>query len=323
MKRREVLTGLGALPLASLGTTASTTWPTKPVHIIVPYPAGNATDALARLISAELSGPLNQPVVVENVAGGGGLVGIRRAIRSANDGHTLVVTPSGVLCLLPAIHKTPPYDLADLTPVGMVAPLPFVLLVNPAIPANTVQELLELARKQPGKLPYASLGPTSGQRLAMEMLMRPAGVSMLHVPYAGSSQAKTDLLGGRISVMFDVLSASLPLVKEGKLRALATSGSKRSSLAPNIPTVAESGIPGYESSAWTGLMAPAGTPPEIIARLNREISRILNSPEAVTKAIRMGMELTPSTPREFGDHILLERAKWSKIIQEVGIEKSE
>ncbi len=323
MKRRQVLVGLGALPVASLRTMANTSWPIRPVHIIVPYPAGNATDTLARLISAELSGPLNQPVVVDNIAGGGGLVGFRRAIRSPNDGHTLVVAPSGLLCLLPAIHKTPPYDLADLTPIGMVAPLPFVLLVNPSVPANTVQELLELARRQPGKLPYASLGPASGQRLAMEMLMRPAGVSMLHVPYAGSSQAKTDLLGGRIAVMFDVLSASLPLVREGKLRALATSGNKRSMLAPDIPTVAESGIAGYNSSAWTGLMAPAGTPPEIIARLNKEISGILSSPAVVAKAMRMGLELTPSTPREFGDHILNERVKWSKIIQEVGIEKME
>lgn len=312
-----------AAALALVGTAASAQapagYPNRGITLIVPFPAGNVSDMVARLVALKLSARLDQPVVVENVVGGSGIVGLRKAARAAPDGYTLALGTAGAGVIVPMAHNPAPYDLEkDFEPITMAAPLPFFLLVHPSVPAHNVKELLQLAKARPGALTYASLGVNSAPHLAMEILKRKAGIDMLHVPYPGSSQASNDLLANRVSVMFDTVPPSLPLVRAGRLRALAVSTNQRASIAPDIPTIDESGVPGYDASAWTGFFAPAGTPKEIVRKLHAEMAAILKSPDVGQRLTSAGLDPVGNTPEEFAAFIRAEKKKWAEAVNFAG-----
>lgn len=308
---------LAACGLAMAGPADN--YPQKPITLIVPFPAGNVSDLLGRTVAERLTKAWGQPVIVENAVGGSGIVGLTKAARAAPDGYTIALGTAGAGVIAPMMHPTPPYDLAkDFAPITLAAPLPFILLVHPDVPARNVQELLALARQKPGALSYGSLGTGSAPHLAMEILKTMAKVDMLHVPYKGSAQASMDLLGNRVNVMFDTVPPSLPRVRSGQLRALAVSGAKRTAIAPDIPTVAEAGIPGYEAIAWTGFLAPAGTPQPIVDKLSAEIVRILKTPEVKEMLMARGLETIGSSQAEFASYIRSEQAKWGGVLRSTG-----
>jgi tripartite-type tricarboxylate transporter receptor subunit TctC len=290
-------------------------YPTRAITLIVPFPAGNVSDMVARLVGTRLSASVGQPVVVENVVGGSGIVGMRKAARATPDGYTIVMSTAGAGVIVPSTHNPAPYDLEkDFEPITMAAPLPFFLLVHPSVPAQNLKELLQLAKAQPGALTYASLGVNSAPHLAMEILKKSAGIDMLHVPYPGSAQASNDLLANRVNVMFDTVPPSLPMVRAGKLRALAVSTDKRATIAPEIPTIHEAGVPGYDASAWTGFFAPAGTPKEIVRKLHAEMVAILTSPDVVQRLTAAGLDPVGNTPEQFGAFVKAEKKKWAEAV---------
>lgn len=295
------------------------TYPQKSVTLIVPFPAANVSDLLARAIAERLTKVWGQTVIVENVVGGSGIVGLQKAARAVPDGYTIALATTGAGVIVPMMHPSPPYDLLkDFAPITLAAPLPFILLVHPSVPANSLRELLEMARREPGKLSYASLGTGSAPHLAMEILKTMAKVDMVHVPYRGSAQASMDLLANRVQVMFDTVPPALPRIRSGELRALAVSGAQRTSIAPEIPTMAEAGIPGYDAIAWTGFVAPAGTPQPILDKLNAELVRILKSPDVKEILAARGVETIGSSQTEFSQYIRSEQVKWGDVLRSTG-----
>jgi tripartite-type tricarboxylate transporter receptor subunit TctC len=303
--------------LACAGAQAQS-WPSKPLRYIVPFPPGAFNDSLARIMSAELPKALGQPVLVENRPGGNTIIGTEAAARSAPDGYTLfgAALPFAVI---QSLYKTPFDVTKDFVAITLAGTTPNLLVANPSVPVNNVRELIAAAKAKPGSLNYASTGNGTSNHLSFELFKAMTGTVITHVPYKGSAPAVTDMIGGQVQLMFDNTPNVLPQVKAGKLKALAVSSRKRSPLAPDVPTVDESGVPGYEVNVWFGILAPAGTPKEIVARLNAEMVRIMRSPEVADRFAKAGVEVVASTPEFFGDFVKGEVARWAKVVQDAGI----
>jgi len=294
-------------------------YPTKPIRLVVPFPPGGATDILAREVAKHLTEAWGQSVVVDNRPGAGGNIGSELVAKSAPDGYTLEMGTVGTHAINASLYSKMPYDhIKDFVPVILVAGVPNVLEVHPSVPVNSVQELIAYAKANPGKLNFASSGSGTSIHLSGELFKVMAGVQMTHVPYKGSAPALSDLLGGQVQLMFDNLPPSLPQIKAGKLRALAVTSSTRAPALPDVPTVAEAGLPGFEASSWFGVLAPAGTPPAIVAKLNAEIAKWLTTPEAKEKLANVGANIAGGTPEDFARHIQAETAKWAKVVKESG-----
>ncbi|MBY4949609.1 tripartite tricarboxylate transporter substrate binding protein [Cupriavidus respiraculi] len=295
-------------------------YPDKPVRLVVPFPPGGATDLLAREIGNALQARLQQTVVIENRPGAGGNIAAAAVARAPADGYTLLFGTFGSLAVNKSLYDKPGYDpLKDLAAVASVAYLPNVLVVHPDVPARNVAELLALAKREPGKLTYGSFGAGSSSHLAGELFTHLAGVRIEHVPYKGSAPAMTDLIGGRLTMMFDSISTALPYVRDGRVRPLAVTTQKPAEQLPGVPTLADAGVPGYELTAWFGVAAPTGTPRPVIERLNAEINASLRQPELVGKLARQGTVPFVSTPDQFGGYIRTQYAKWDALIKSAGI----
>ncbi len=314
-----VLAAAGAAMAVGSTVVAAQEWPTKPVRIIVPFPPGGTTDIIGREVGHRLSTAFGQPFVVENRAGASGNIGMELAARSPADGYTLVVGAPQTLTINPYLFKLPFNPRTDLAPIVIVASVPNILVVNPALPVQSVQQLIDLAKKEPGKLAYGSSSVGGTPHLSAEMFKMMAGVDILHVPYKGSAPAISDLLGGQVQIMFDNMPAILPQVKAGKLRALAVTTPKRSPSVPELPTMIEAGVPGFESQGWFALLAPTGTPQPIIDKINREVNRMLQTDEFKAKLVALGAEPVGGSPADFAAHIQSESDRWGKVIKTAGI----
>jgi tripartite-type tricarboxylate transporter receptor subunit TctC len=307
---------LACLPLAAAAQAGS--FPDKPIRIVVPFPPGGATDAAARLVAVKMGEHWGQPVVVDNRAGAGGNVGSDLVAKAAPDGYTLVMGVTGSHAINTSLYSRMPYDpVADFIAISQVAVVPNVLVVHPSVPAKNLAELVALAKKEPGKLNYASLGNGTAAHLGMEMLKSEAGVDIAHVPYKGSAPAVSDLLAGQVQMMVDGLPSALPHVKAGKLRAIALTSLRRAPSLPDLPTIAET-YPGFYADAWSGLFAPKGTPQPVVDKLSAEVQRILKLPEVREKLTALGAEPVGSTQAEFTAHVKREIEKWAKVVKTSG-----
>ena len=316
---RAISSTLLAFALTAASLAVAQSFPTKPIKLICPFPAAGAVDIASRAIASELAKNLGQPVTVDNRPGAGGNIGGAEAARSAPDGYTLFMTTSGINAINPALYAKMPFDpVKDLVPVIALVSLSNVLVVHPSVKANSVAELIALAKAEPGKLTYASSGYGTSIHMSGEMFKHMAKVDILHVPYKGSAPAITDLLGGQVMIMFDNLPSALPHIKAGKLRALAVTGAQRDPLLPDVPTVAEAGVPGYESGVWFGLAVPAGTPKEEIARLNEAAVKGTRSPEFVKRMTEMGYTIIGGTPEQMAEMNKVETARWGPIVKASG-----
>jgi len=317
---KRVLASLLAM-LAALAAPigAAQDYPNRPVRIIVPFAAGGPADVYARFIGQRLQDALGQPFIVDNRPGGGSVIGTDAVAKSAPDGYTLLMM-SNTHTVNESLMPNRPYQLMrDFVPVAPVNYSDLVLVVHPSVKANTVAELLAEAKAQPGKMSYASSGPGTPYHMAGELFKSMAGVDILHVPYKGSAGARTDILGGQVQMMFDAVTVMAPHAREGKVKALATSGKSRSSVLPNAPTVSEAGVPGYEATIWLGIMAPAGTPASVIEKLNAEIAKVIAKPEIRDAWVKQGAEPMTMSPAAFGTYLQGDIAKWAKVIQTAGI----
>ncbi len=293
-------------------------WPAKPIRYIVPFPPAGATDILARIVAEKITPALGRPVVVENRPGAAGNLGTDLAAKSAPDGYTILML-TVAQSISETLYTKLPYSLErDLVPVAFVARVPNVMEVHPSMPVKTVKEFIALARSKPGQINYASSGSGTSIHMSAELFKMLTGVNILHVPYKGSGPALIGLLSGEVSVMFDNLTSSIGHIKSGRLRAIAITTTARYPGLPDLPTVAESGVPGYEASAWFGVVAPVGTPREIVMRLNTEVNRVLNLPDMRERFTEQGAIPTPGTPEDFGAHIRAEIVKWAKVVKASG-----
>ena len=323
--KRSSLQLLAALPLlcCSLLTlpahAADDAYPSKPIKIIVPYPPGGASDITARVIGQKLSEAWKQPVLVENRAGASGIIGTDVVAKSQPDGYTLGLVAS-THAANQGLFKKLPYDtLKDFTPVVMTASVQLVLVTSQAFPAKSVKELIAMAGAKPGEITYASSGPGSAPHLFAEMFSQMTKVKMTHVPYKGSTAAHPDLIAGQVSVMFDTVPAVLSQIKSGRLRPLAVGGAKRSAQLPDVPTLAEAGVPGYAATSWGGVLAPAGTPPAVVSKLNKEIVHILNLPDVRERLAGMGAEPVGGTSAQFADMLHSETVRFGKLVKDIGL----
>ena len=308
-----------ALIAISAGDGFAQSYPSKPIHFIVPWTAGGPTDLVARIVGQKLTESWGQPVVVENRPGAGGQIGLEIVAKATPDGYTLGENNNGDSISV-SLYKKLPYDIIkDFSPVTQMVWAPFILVVHPSVPAKSVKELIELAKSNPGKLNFGSAGIGVASHLTGELFKKMAGVDIVHIPYKGQSQATTDLLGGQVSMMFNNPVTALPLIKSGKLRALAVTSAKRSPVVPDLPAIAESGLPGYDVITWYGVLAPAGTPKEIVTKLNTEIVRILYMPDLQERLAAVSQHPIGNTPEEFAAVIKSEIAKWAKVIKDSGI----
>jgi tripartite-type tricarboxylate transporter receptor subunit TctC len=308
-----------ALAGACAAAYAQGGYPSKPVRMIVGFPPGQATDIVARAVAQKLTDSLGQSVFVDNRPGAAGIIGTEVAIRAGGDGYTLLMSSSGPLAVNPNLYAKLPYDpLRDLAPITLVASVPLFLVAHPSLLANNVPELIAVAKQRPGQLNYASGGSGVTNHLVMEMFKSAAGVDLVHVPYKGGPPALTDLIAGQVSVMFETGPGALPHVRSGKLKALATGGIRRSVAMPELATVAEQGIAGFDGVAWIGFVAPAGTPRPIVDRLHAETVKILALPDVRERFVSQGAEPVGNSPDEFGAYIKAEIAKWGKVIRESG-----
>lgn len=304
--------------LSATGASAQN-YPARAVRFIIPQSAGSATDTVARMIGSRLAEKFGQPVVPENRSGAGGVIGAEITSKAAPDGYTITIV-SATHTVNPSLRRNLPYDtVADFAPVTMATAQPYVMLAHPSLPAKNVKELVALARTRPGQINYASSGAGTLGHLGFELLKTSANISMVHVPYKGIVPAITDIVGGHVSLLYSTVVSGMPQVNAGKLRALAVSSIKRAQVAPNVPTVAESGFPGYDVSGWYGILVPAKTPVDIINRLNSEIVAILRSPAATERLAADGSEAVGNTPEQFGAHIKSEIIKWGKVVKAAGI----
>lgn len=295
-------------------------FPTKPVRIIVAFPPGGGTDIVARILAGKLADAWGQQAIVDNRAGASGVIGTELAARAAPDGYTWLLGTMGNLTVNQHLYKNMSVDpQRDLTALTQVVAVHFVMVAHPSLPANSVKELIALARKSPGKINYSSSGPGGAPHLGGELLKSMAGIDLQHIPYKGSGPSFNDLLGGQVSLTFDSLLQSLPYIKAGRLKALAVLGDKRSTLLPQTPTVAEAGVPGYALTNWFGLVMPAGTPRELIARLYGDVSRVLKQPDVRDRIQSMGADVIGSTPEQFADFMKAETAKWAKVVKQADI----
>ncbi len=327
--RRRVLSTLlpaaflGALTVAAAASWPSPAlaqdWPAKPLRLVVPYPPGGAVDQVARLITPKLEAALGQPVVVDNKAGAGGLIGSDLVAKAAPDGYTILFATVSSHAIAPAVYAKMPYDpLADFAPISNVALTPYIITVNPAVPAKTLAELISYAKANPEKINFGSSGKGTTPHLAGELFNTIAGTRITHVPYKGSAPMVTDLLGNQVQVAFD--NTVIPHIQSGKLVGLAITGPARLSSVPDIPTAAEAGLKGYEAVGWMGLMAPKGTPAAITSRISAETSRAMAAPDVKAKLDALGFLAHTDTPQAFGDYVRSEKAKWAKVAADAGVQ---
>jgi tripartite-type tricarboxylate transporter receptor subunit TctC len=296
-------------------------YPAKPIRFIVPFPPGGGNDTIARLVAQKLSAAIATQVIVDNRPGAGGTIGAEAAARSPADGYTMFLAGVATHGINPNLRKKLPYDaLKDFSAVSLIASAPLLVVVHPSLPAKSIKDLVALAKARPGQINYASNGAGGSSHLAVELFDMMTGVKMTHIPYKGLAPALTDLLAGEVQVMFSSAVAMLPQVKAGRLRAIAMTGSKRSAAIPAIPTVAESGIPGYETGSWYGVVVPAGTPTAAIERLSREIQAIVKSQDITSKLNEEAVIPVGSTPDSFERHIRAELARWAKVIKAAKVE---
>jgi len=318
MRRSINVVAAACLALAASFAHAQA-YPAKPIRVVVPFPPGGATDILARAAGQKLTETLGQPVIIDNRPGAGGNIGSELVAKSGNDGYTLLMGTVGTHAINASLYAKMPYDhVKDFVPIVLVAGVPNVLVVHPSVPANSVQELIAYGRANPGKLNFASSGSGTSIHLAGELFKVMTGVQMTHVPYKGSAPAVSDLLGGQVQLMFDNLPSALPHIKGGKLKALAVTSMARAPALPDIPTVSESGVPGFEASSWFGLLAPAGTPRDVVTRINGEVAKWLASTDGKEKLAAVGANAAGGSPEDFAKHIAAETAKWAKVVKESG-----
>ena len=312
---RFVLAALAAAFLATGTAGAADTYPSRPVKIIVPFAAGGPADVYARVLGSRLEKALGQPFVIEDMPGGGSIVGTAAVAKSQPDGYTLLMM-SNTHTVNESLIKEKPFQLMrDFVPVAPVNYSDLVLVVNPAVPAKTLKELIALAKSKPGVLNYASSGPGTPYHMAGELFKAMAGVDIVHVPYKGSSGARTDVLGGQVQMMFDAITTMAPHVEAGKVRALGTSGKVRSSVLPDVPTISEAGVPGYEAVIWLGIMAPTGTPQAIVDRLNAEIRKAVTAADLEAEWKKQGAVPMSMSPAEFDKYLHADIEKWARIVK--------
>ncbi|HWS75998.1 MAG TPA: tripartite tricarboxylate transporter substrate binding protein [Quisquiliibacterium sp.] len=298
---------------------AQEAWPTKPIRLVVPFPAGGTTDIIGRLVAAEFGKAFGVSAIVDNRAGAGGNVGSEIVARSAPDGYTLLVSTVGTHGINTSLYSRLSFDpVKDFAPVTLLALVPNVLVVNPSVKANSVKELIALAKANPGKLNYASSGNGTSIHLSGELFKSMTGTFMTHIPYRGSAPAVADLLGGQVDLMFDNLPSALPHIKSGRLRALGVTSAKRAQALPDVPTIAEAGVAGYEASSWFGLSAPAGTPAPVVAKLQQTVAKAFATAEVREKLLGQGAEPVANSPDAFAQYIRDEIAKWAKVVKASG-----
>lgn len=305
--------------LAALGVAAQDTWPVRPVKMVIPFPAGGPTDVMTRILAEKLTQALGQPVVVENKPGAGGAIGADLVAKSAPDGYTFVMATGSTHSVGPYLGKVPYDPVKDFTPVVYVGFATNILLVSPAIGVNNVRELIELAKKNPGKVNYSTSGIGSVAHLTSEMFAAQAGIKLTHIPYKGTQQSIPDLASGQVAMLFDNVLTAKPHIDSKRLKGIAISSAKRSSLVPDIPTVAESGLPGFDSWNWFGVFGPANTPQPMVDRLNREMNRILADPAVRERFHGLGFEVTGGTPAEFAAVMASETQRWTRVIREANV----
>jgi tripartite-type tricarboxylate transporter receptor subunit TctC len=310
---------LSGLALAPLTAQAADAYPTRPVRLLVGLVAGGGTDVVARIVASKLGDALGQPVVVENRAGSGGLIAADTAAKAAPDGYTLLFGALSYSAIFASLYKNLPYDpVKDFAPISRVTTVPNVLVVHPSFPARSVSDFITQAKANPGKLSYGSSGNGSSLHLSMEMLKKRTGIEVSHVPYKGGAAAVIDLIGGHIQVMFDNLPGQLAYVKSGRTRALAVTTTKRNFQLPEVPTMIEAGVPGFEVIVWYGVFAPARVPAAIVTKLNTELVKTLRLPEIRERMAEQGAEPSPTTPKEFAAFQKAEVVKWAKVVRESG-----
>lgn len=296
-------------------------WPAKPIRWIIPYAPGGSADSRARQMSDRLARALGAPIIADNRAGGGGVIGTDAIAKALPDGYTIGMGNLAPLAVNPHLQRQLPYDpLADFAPVTLIESGPLVLMVHPGLGATSVSELIALARRRPGELTFASSGPGGAHHLSGEMFKALAGIDIVHVPYKGGAPAASDLLGGHVSMMFEMGYAALPSIRSGKLRPLAVTAARRLAVLPQVPTMAEAGVPGFESSNWQGVIAPAATPPAIVSRLAEAFAAVLRAPEIRELIVQQGNDVGGGTPAEFAAWIRAEHARWGTLIRSAGIQ---
>jgi tripartite-type tricarboxylate transporter receptor subunit TctC len=314
------LSVLSALTTTTAYAQSVPDFPTRPIKIIVPFAPGGATDVLARMVGAKLQESWGQPVVVDNRPGAGGNIGAEAAARSPGDGYTLLLAAAGFMAVSPSLYAKLPFDtVKDFAPVAQLVKAPLLLVVNSTVQARTVKELIDYGKANPGKLTIGNGGTGTAQHLGGEFFTYTAGINAVHVPYKGSAPATTDLIAGVFNAQFDNMVTLIGHVKSGKIRPLGVSSLKRAAILPEVPTIAESGLPGFETGTWYGVVAPASTPAVIVDKLNREINRILALPDVSEKLVQMGLEASPMTPAAYGEFIRKEIAQYARVIQNAKI----
>jgi tripartite-type tricarboxylate transporter receptor subunit TctC len=306
-----------AMPHAA---AAADKYPLRPITLIVPFPAGGGVDAVARIVADKLAAGLGQPVVIDNRGGAAGVIGMRLGARAAPDGYTLVLAHTGSTSINPSLYANPGYDpRADYAPIGLIASTPVVLMAHPAFPAKSIAALIAMAKQEPGKINFGTPPPGTGGYLAAELFKSMSGADLTIIPYKGTAALTTDLLGGHVPVGFNVIAPAMGSLRGGSLRAIAVAGATRSGLFPDVPTVTESGLPGFEAVLHYGLLAPAGTPKEIIAQLNKELRALVASPDVRDRIAADGGDPLPSSPEQYAADIDQEEAKWSVLIKKLNL----
>jgi tripartite-type tricarboxylate transporter receptor subunit TctC len=319
MLRRTLLSSLLAACLVALGATAAAAqYPDKIIKLIVPFPAGGPVDVMARLLGQQLSLTLGQNVIIDNRPGADTNIGTEIVARAPADGHTMLLQTVPFV-VNPHLFRKLPFQVSDFAPVSLMVAVPFVLVVHNSVPAKSVKDLIALAKAQPGKLRYASAGNGSNLHVAAELFNNLTGTKMLHVQYKGGGPALVALLGGEVNLSYLSVAAAAPHIKAGRLRALAVTGTQRSAVLPDLMTIAESGVPGYEFSTWVGALVPRATPPAIVNALNGFIVKAVRSPDLTARFAEQGAEVIASSPAEFAGHIKAELARWAKVVKEAGI----
>lgn len=309
-----VLLAYAAVPMA-----VAQGWPSKPIRVVVSVPAGGTPDVVARMVTPGLSAMLGQQLVVDNRGGASGQIGAELAARATPDGYTLFFTSAGALTILPHMQRKAPYDsLRDFAPVSLVCSGPFLLITHPSVQAKTVKDLIALTRAEPGKLNYASAGSGAPNHIAMELLKNMSGMNITHVPYKGAPQAVTDVIGGNMHMTLNSIPPVIQHIKAGRLRLLGVSSARRSPQLPEVPTIGEAGVPGYEFITWFGMLAPAGTPKDIIARLHSTLLKVVHAPESKAQFEKLGYDTVAGTPAEFASHLRNEYEKYGKIVRLIG-----
>ncbi|RLK39201.1 tripartite tricarboxylate transporter substrate binding protein [Cupriavidus plantarum] len=316
---KSITRGMAGLALLCAAAHASAAYPDRPIRLVVPYPAGGAADTVARIVAAPLGTKLGQTIVVDNRPGASGVIGAGAVAKAAPDGYTLLLDATAH-SVNPSLQPKLPYDTAkDFAPISLVVLVPNLMVVPPNSPFNSPKDIVARAKATPGKLTYASAGSGTAQHLAAELFRQQSGLNMLHVPYKGGAPALSDLMGGQVDMMFSNMAASYPLVSGKKLKVLATTGTKRSAALPDIPTIAESGLPGYQVYEWNGLFAPAGTSAEIVGTINKAIVEVMSQPAVKERLAAIGAEASANKPEEFRAFLEAEQAKWAKVIKQGNI----